>query len=166
MTVERVAKEKSEFSDKLIITPMGRCHIKKTFSLFQEHQPNSSMDNFLKLWGNISPDKLKQSAKQQNTFQNIVIARSANDYIHGLFTFLVVHEKNLIINHIIIPGPIGRQKVLKQFIEYIIKLGIDLKCSVIKINDIKNSDWHSIFLQEAGAKRINPDSLQINISAQ
>ena len=165
MSVERVAKAKSEILDKLLITPMGRCHINKTFSLFQEHQPNCSIDNFLKLWGNISPDKLNQYGKKQTTFHDIIIARSTNDYIHGLFIYLVVHEKQLIIERIIIPGPIGRQKVLKQFIEYMIRLGIDLKCSSIKIHEIKENDWHSLFLHEAGAKRINPTCLQINLSA-
>jgi len=53
---------------------------------------------------------------------------------------------------------------LKQFIEYIIRLGIDLKCSTIKIYDIKENDWYALFLQEAGAKRINPSCLQINLS--
>ena len=164
MTVERVAKDKYETLNKLLITPMGRCHISKTFSLFQEHKPNCTIDNFLKLWSNMSPYKLKQYVKQQTTFQEIIIARSTNDYIHGLFTCFADHKKKLIIEHIIIPGPIGRQKVLKQFIEYIIRLGIDLKCSTIKIYDIKENDWYALFLQEAGAKRINPTCLQINLS--
>ena len=64
MTIERVAKDKYETLNKLLITPMGRCHISKTFSLFQEHKPNCTLDNFLKLWSNMSPYKLKQYVKR------------------------------------------------------------------------------------------------------
>jgi hypothetical protein len=147
MVVDRVAKKHFDFQKKLIISPMGRCHINKTFSLFQEHQDDLTLEQFLKLWGNVSPYK------------------SNNDYIHGLYVYSATPKKVLNIEHLFIPGPIARQTILKQFIEHMISLGMDLQCSMINIYHLNESDWRSLFLKEAGAKRVKPDCLQINILA-
>lgn len=165
MVVERVAKKKFDFQKKLIISPMGRCHINKTFSLFQEHQDDLTLEQFLKLWGNVSPYKINQSVENQNCIRDIIIARSNNDYIHGLYVYSATPKKVLNIEHLFIPGPIARQTILKQFIEHMISLGLDLQCSMINIYHLNESDWRSLFLKEAGAKRVKPDCLQINILA-
>ena len=163
MVVERVAKKKFDFQKKLIISPMGRCHINKTLSLFQEQQPSFTLEHFLKLWGNVSPYKINQSVENQNCIRDIIIARSNNDYIHGLYVYSATPKKVLNIEHLFIPGPIARQTILKQFIEHMISLGLDLQCSMINIYHLNESDWRSLFLKEAGAKRVKPDCLQINI---
>ena len=72
-------------------------------------------------------------------------------------------KKKFEIEHLIIPGPIARQTILKKFIEHMIRSGLDLQCSVISIYHLNENDWRSLFLQEAGAKRVKPDCLQINL---
>ena len=163
MVVERVAKKHFDFQEKLIISSMGRCHINKTFSLFQEHQDDLTLEQFLKLWGNVSSYKINQSVENQNCIRDIIIARSNNDYIHGLYVYSATTKKVLNIEHLFIPGPIARQTILKQFIEHMISLGLDLQCSMINIYHLNESDWRSLFLKEAGAKRVKPDCLQINL---
>ena len=163
MVVERVAKKPLDFQEKFLIGPMGRCHIKNTFSLFHEHQDDLTLEQFLKLWGNVSPYKINQSVENQNCIRDIIIARSNNDYIHGLYVYSATPKKVLNIEHLFIPGPIARQTILKQFIEHMISLGLDLQCSMINIYHLNESDWRSLFLQEAGAKRVKPDCLQINL---
>ena len=155
MVVERVAKKTLDFQEKLLIGPMGRCHINNAFSLFQEQQPSFTLEHFLKLWGNVSPYKINQ--------RDVIVARSSNDYIHGLYVYSATPKKKFEIEHIIIPGPIARQTILKQFIEHMIRSGLDLQCSVISIYHLNENDWRSLFLQEAGAKRVKPDCLQINL---
>jgi len=163
MTVERIAKKAVDFHEKLIVSPMGRCHINKTFSIFQEQNPSVKIEFFLKLFGGVNPYKIKHTIKNELGIQDIIIARSKNDYIHGLYIYTAIPKKNFEIKYLVIPGPLGRQTILKQFIEHMIGLGLDLKCSRIQINNLVESDWRSLFLQEAGAKRINPDCLQINL---
>ena len=155
MVVERVAKKPLDFQEKFLIGPMGRCHINNAFSLFQEQQPSFTLERFLKLWGNASPYKINQ--------RDVIVARSSNDYIHGLYVYSATPKKKFEIEHLIIPGPIARQTILKQFIEHMIRLGLDLQCSVISIYHLNENDWRSLFLQEAGAKRVKPDCLQINL---
>lgn len=163
MVVERVAKKPLDFQEKFLIGPMGRCHINNAFSLFQEQQPSFTLERFLKLWGNISPYKINQLVENQNCIRDIIIARSSNDYIHGLYVYSATPKKKFEIEHLIIPGPIARQTILKQFIEHMIRLGLDLQCSVISIYHLNENDWRSLFLQEAGAKRMKPDCMQINL---
>ena len=155
MVVERVANKPLDFQEKFLIGPMGRCHINNAFSLFQEQQPSFTLERFLKLWGNASPHKINQ--------RDVIVARSSNDYIHGLYVYSATPKKKFEIEHLIIPGPIARQTILKQFIEHMIRSGLDFQCSVISIYHLNESDWRSLFLQEAGAKRVKPDCLQINL---
>jgi len=166
MVVERVAKKPRDFQEKFLIGPMGRCHIKNTFALLQEQQPSLTLKQFLKLWRNVSPYKINQSVENQSSIRDIIIARSNNDYVHGLYVYSATPKKKFNIEYLIIPGPIARQTILKQFIEHMIRSGLDIQCSVISIYHLNENDWRSLFLQEAGAKRISPDSLQINISTQ
>ena len=128
-----------------------------------EHLDMPTLEHFLKLWGNVSPYKIKQSVENQNCIQDIIIARSSNDYIHGLYVYSATPKIKFEIEHLIIPGPIARQTILKQFIEHMIRSGLDLQCSVISIYHLNENDWRSLFLQEAGAKRVKPDCLQINL---
>ena len=155
MVVERVAKKPLDFQEKFLIGPMGCCHINNTFSLFQEQQPSFTLEHFLRLWGNVSTYKINQ--------RDVIVARSSNDYIHGLYVYSATPKKKFEIEHLIIPGPIARQTILKQFIEHMIRSGLDFQCSMISIYHLNESDWRSLFLQEAGAKRVKPDCLQINL---
>ena len=164
MTVERIAKKAVDFHEKLIVSPMGRCHINKTFSIFQEQYPNIEIESFLKLYSEFNPNKIKYTIKNQLKIQDIIIARSKNDYIHGLYAYTAIPKKKFEIKYLVIPGPLGRQTIVKQFIEHMVGLGLDLQCSRIQINHLVENDWRSLFLQEAGAKRINPNCLQINLS--
>ena len=95
MVVERFAKKTLDFQEKFLIGPMGRCHINNTFFLFQEQQPSFTLEHFLKLWGNVSPYKINQSVENQNCIRDIIIARSSNDYIHGLYVYSATPKKNL-----------------------------------------------------------------------
>lgn len=163
MIIDRLAKNSHDYKEKILVTPIGRCHINKAFALFRENFPEVEIKDFIKFFGDLSPDKIKASVINHRRTQDIVIARSVNDYIHGLYIFLGTPKKTLNISHIIIPGPIARQRILKLFIEHMIGLGLDLNCINIKISCLTKNDWKNLFLQEAGAKIINPNCLQINL---
>lgn len=161
MVVERFTKNIADINKKLIISSMGRCHVQHSFTLFKEQYPKYQIDKFLSMWTHLAPLKVNSTNQR---FRDIVVARDYEDHIHGLYTYLGTPNDTLIIRHIIIPGPIGRQTILKQFIEHIITLGMEKNCTMIKIHGLNNKDWRSLFLQEAGAKRITPTCLQINLS--
>ena len=163
MTIERVAKKPQDFKDKILLTPIGRCHINSAFNIFKENYPEIELSEFIKFFGEISPSKIQQAIIHKKKTQDIIVARSVNDYLHGLYIFNGTPDKTLNVTHIIIPGPIARQRILKLFIEHMIGLGLDLKCINIKILYLNENDWRALFLQEAGAQKINPNCLQINL---
>tara|TARA_Y100000294_G_scaffold159205_1_gene161995 strand:- start:27 stop:536 length:510 start_codon:yes stop_codon:yes gene_type:complete len=166
MIVERMAKFPDDFKRGLFITPMGRCHINQAYSVFLEQNPETKMDNFLVLYGNISFHKIQRAVQSQSSVKDVIIARDSNDHIHALYVYCAKPKDIFHIDQIIIPGPLARQKILKQFIEHMINLALEFSCTRIQINNISNKDWKTLFLTEAGAKVIKPDCLQLNLISE
>ena len=166
MIVERMAKHPDDFKKGLFITPMGRCHINQAFSVFQEQNQETKIDNFLLLYGNVSSYKIQHAIRNQNFVSDVIIARDNDDHIHALYVYCAKPNDMFRVDHIIIPGPLARQKILKQFIEHMINLALEFRSTTIHINNISNKDWKNIFLAEAGAKVIKPDCLQLNIISE
>ncbi len=163
MIVERTAKYPEDFKKGLFITPMGRCHINKAYSVFQEQNQETKIDNFLLLYGNVSSYKIQHAIRNQNFVSDVIIARDNDDHVHALYVYCAKPKDIFRVDHIIIPGPLARQKILKQFIEHMINLALDFLCTTIHINNISNTDWKTLFLTEAGAKAINLNCLQLNL---
>jgi hypothetical protein len=166
MIVERLAKHPDDFKKGLFITPMGRCHINQTYLVFQEKNPKTRIDKFLLLYGNVSSHKIQHVVQNQNSVSDIIIARDNDDHVHALYVYNAKPKDIFCIDQIIIPGPLARQKILKQFIEHMINLALEFLCTTIHIKNISNKDWKTLFLTEAGAKGIKPDCLQLNLISE
>ena len=166
MKVERMAKYPDDFKKGLLITPMGRCHISQAYSIFLEQNPGMKIDNFLMLYGNISSHKIHQAVQNQRSVKDVIIARDSYDHIHALYAYSAKPNDIFRIDQIIIPGPLARQKILKQFIEHMIDLALQFCCITIHIINISNKDWKTLFFTEAGARVIKPDCLQLNLLSE
>ena len=166
MIVERMAKFPDDFRKGLFITPMGRCHINQAYSVFQEENPEKKIDNFLVLYGNVSSHKIQYAIQNQSSVSDVIIARDNDDHVHALYVYCANPRDIFQVDHIIIPGPLARQKILKQFIEHMISLALEFSCTTIHLTNISSKDWKTLFLTEAGAKVIKPDCLQLNLISE
>ena len=87
MIVERTAKYPEDFKKGLFITPMGRCHINKAYSVFQEQNQETKIDNFLLLYGNVSSYKIQHAIRNQNFVSDVIIARDNDDHVLVFISF-------------------------------------------------------------------------------
>ena len=166
MAIERIGKSPELTKKGIIITPIGRCHLKRAHALFQEQYSHVTISNFIHLYGKITPHKYRHALESKTVVRDIIIARDYNDHILALYTYLVQVKKDFIVEHIVIPGPLYRQTVLKKFIEHMIGYALKFHCKRIIIEQMKDSDWREMFFLEVGGRRIKPDKIQINLSAK
>jgi hypothetical protein len=164
MAIERIGKSPELTKKGIVVTPIGRCHLRRAHALFQEQYPHVTISDLIQLYGNITPHKYHHSFESKTIVRDIIIARDYNDHILALYTYIAQAEKDFIVDHLVIPGPLYRQTVLKKFIEHMIEYSLEFHCKRIIIEQLKNSDWKEIFFIEVGGRRIKPDQLQINLT--
>tara|TARA_B100001971_G_scaffold100568_1_gene92702 strand:+ start:602 stop:1105 length:504 start_codon:yes stop_codon:yes gene_type:complete len=166
MAIEHIGKSPELTKKEIIITPIGSCHLKRAHALFQEQQPHVTISDFIQLYGNITPHKYRHALESKIVVRDVVIATDHNDHILAMYTYLAQAEKDFIVEHLIIPGPLYRQTALKKFIEHMIGYALEFHCKRIIIEDLKDSDWREMFFLEVGGRRIKPNQLQINLSVK
>ena len=176
MAIERIGKSPELTNKGIVITPIGRCHLRRAHALFQEQYPHVTISDFIQLYGNITPHKYRHAFESNIVVRDVIVARDYNDHILALYTYaaqakdndLTLHAlcNDYIVEHLVIPGPLYRQTALKKFIEHMIGYALEFHCKRIIIEQMNDSDWKEMFFIEVGGRRIKPDQLQINLSAK
>tara|TARA_Y100000310_G_scaffold79716_1_gene76389 strand:+ start:105 stop:608 length:504 start_codon:yes stop_codon:yes gene_type:complete len=166
MAIEHIGKSPELTNKGIIVTPIGRCHLRRAHALFQEQYPHVTISDFIQLYGNITPHKYRHAFESNIVVRDVIVARDYNDHILALYTYIAQAKKDYIVEHLVIPGPLYRQTALKKFIEHMIGYALEFHCKRIIIEQMNDSDWKEMFFIEVGGRRIKPDQLQINLSAK
>ncbi|MBT3939388.1 MAG: hypothetical protein HOF44_06760 [Pelagibacterales bacterium] len=140
------------------IVPMRNGFIGKTYDIFKNFSQSIKIDEFRAIY---YKNNLKERINLLQT--NINIALYRNKYVYGYYIFHISLCDFYYVDQIVIPGPLGRQTILKKFIEYFVKDALENESKIIFINNICNKDWEYIFFKELGAKDLDNNKLRIDL---
>lgn len=151
--------KKTSNGEEILIVPMRSNFVGKTYNLYKNFSHSIKIDEFRAIYYVNYNIKDKKSLLKTR----INIALFKNDYVHGYYIYHVSLCNFYYIDQIVIPGPIGRQTILKKFIEYSFKDALKNESKCIFINNICNKDWEYIFFKEMGAKDLDNNKLKIEL---
>jgi hypothetical protein len=144
---------------EISIIPLSNGFIEKTFDLFRNFSETINIDEFRAIYYSNN----SRNGKKKLLKTNINIALYNKMYVHGYYIYHVSMCDFYNIDQIVIPGPLGRQTILKKFIEYFIKDAIEKNSKAIFINNINKDSWENIFFREIGARNIGEGKIKIRL---
>ncbi len=146
--------------DTFYISSLQKTQKEQALLLFNESSPKSKIKNFNKL---LNKSSSKRIAEHKKIFTDVIVATDKRNYILGLYIFEAQQKRDFVVKRLIIPGPIGKTKIFKIFIENIVRLALKYNCTSILYNNPSSSDWQLMFLQEIGFQKLGYNSLKLNL---